>query len=52
MWHGLPVVSCSSLEDQMEQAAIVYSELLEGKERPVAGSTCEFLAHSLIAKLI
>lgn len=52
MWHCLPVVSCFSLEDQMEQAAIVYWELLEGNEKPVAGSTCEFLAHSLIVKLI
>ncbi|ROI15453.1 Caprin-2 [Anabarilius grahami] len=39
MWHCLPVVSCFSLEDQMEQAAIVYWELLEGNEKPVAGST-------------
>lgn len=36
----------------MEQAAIVYWELLEGNEKPVAGSTCEFLAQSLIVKLI
>lgn len=35
----------------MEQAAIVYSELLEGNEKTVAGSTCEFLALSLIVKL-
>lgn len=26
----------------MEQAAAVYWELLEGNEKPVAGSTCEF----------
>ncbi len=36
----------------MEQAAIVYCELLEGKEGPVAGSTREFLALSVIVKLI
>lgn len=52
LWHDLPFVSCTSLEDQMEQAAIVYCELLEGKEGPVAGSTREFLALSVIVKLI
>ncbi|XP_050964563.1 caprin-2 isoform X2 [Labeo rohita] len=37
-----------SLEDQMEQAAIVYWELLEGKERPVAGSTYKHMKDKLL----
>ncbi|XP_039523532.1 caprin-2 isoform X2 [Pimephales promelas] len=37
-----------SLEDQMEQAAIVYAELLEGKERPVAGSTYKHMKEKLL----
>ncbi|XP_077090549.1 caprin-2 isoform X3 [Siphateles boraxobius] len=37
-----------SLADQMEQAAIVYSELLEGKERPVAGSTYKHMKEKLL----
>ncbi|KAK2892771.1 hypothetical protein QQF64_035413 [Cirrhinus molitorella] len=37
-----------SLEDQMEQAAIVYWELLEGKERPVAGSTYKHMKEKLL----
>uniref|UniRef100_A0A671K4J8 Caprin-2-like n=1 Tax=Sinocyclocheilus anshuiensis TaxID=1608454 RepID=A0A671K4J8_9TELE len=37
-----------SLEDQMEQAAIVYGELLEGKERPVAGSTYKHMKEKLL----
>lgn len=30
------------LEEQMEQAALAYLDLLEGNEKPVAGSTCEY----------
>ncbi|MEQ2186930.1 hypothetical protein GOODEAATRI_033852 [Goodea atripinnis] len=30
-----------SLEEQMDQAALVYMDLLDGKDKPVAGSTCE-----------
>lgn len=30
-----------SLEKQMEQAAVVYLDLLEGKDKPVAGTSCE-----------
>lgn len=26
----------------MEQASFVYLDLLDGKDKPVAGSTCEF----------
>ncbi|XP_052410513.1 caprin-2 isoform X2 [Carassius gibelio] len=37
-----------SLEDQMEQAAIVYWELLEGKEGPVAGSTYKHMKAKLL----
>ncbi|CAM4565331.1 unnamed protein product [Leuciscus chuanchicus] len=37
-----------SLEDQMEQAAIVYSELLEGKDGPVAGSTYKHMKEKLL----
>lgn len=51
-WCGMIFcVSCTSLEDQMEQAAIVYGELLEGKESPVAGSTCEFLEFLWLSNL-
>lgn len=27
----------------MEKAALVYLDLLDGKDKPVAGATCEFL---------
>ncbi|XP_051544250.1 caprin-2-like [Myxocyprinus asiaticus] len=37
-----------SLEDQMEQAAIVYLELMEGKEKPVAGSTYKHMKEKLL----
>lgn len=30
------------LEDQMEQASLVYLDLLDGIDKPVAGSTCAF----------
>uniref|UniRef100_A0A3Q2EHM1 Caprin-1 dimerization domain-containing protein n=1 Tax=Cyprinodon variegatus TaxID=28743 RepID=A0A3Q2EHM1_CYPVA len=30
-----------SLEEQMEQAASAYMDLLDGKEKPVVGSTCD-----------
>lgn len=30
----------------MERAAIVYWDLLHGKDKPVAGSTCAFPAQS------
>lgn len=26
----------------MEQAAVAFSDLLDGKDKPVVGSTCEF----------
>lgn len=38
-WH-LFSVRCS-LQEQMEQAALAYMDLLEGKDKPVAGSSCE-----------
>ncbi|KAF6728606.1 Caprin-2 [Oryzias melastigma] len=31
-----------SLDEQMQDAALVYMDLLEGKDQPVAGSTCEY----------
>lgn len=37
-----------SLEDQMQQAAVVYWELLEGNERPVAGSTYKHMKEKLL----
>ncbi|XP_041820114.1 caprin-2 [Chelmon rostratus] len=36
-----------SLEEQMEQAALVYLDLLEGKDKPVAGSTFKLLKEEL-----
>ncbi|NP_001013291.1 caprin-2 [Danio rerio] len=37
-----------SLEDQMRRAAIVYWELLEGNEKPVAGSTYKHMKEKLL----
>lgn len=31
-----------SLEDQMERASYVYMDLLDGNDKPVAGSTCAY----------
>ncbi|XP_077357260.1 caprin-2 isoform X2 [Festucalex cinctus] len=36
-----------SLEQQMEQAAVIYIDLLEGEEKPVAGSTFKLLKEEL-----
>ncbi|XP_040003510.1 caprin-2 isoform X2 [Xiphias gladius] len=36
-----------SLAEQMEQAALVYLDLLEGKDKPVAGSTFKLLKEDL-----
>ncbi|XP_029902219.1 caprin-2 isoform X2 [Myripristis murdjan] len=36
-----------SLEEQMEQAALVYLDLLEGKDKPVAGSTFKLMKEEL-----
>ncbi|XP_054862589.1 caprin-2 isoform X3 [Amphiprion ocellaris] len=36
-----------SLEKQMEQASLVYLDLLEGKDKPVAGSTFKLLKEEL-----
>ncbi|XP_076577821.1 caprin-2 isoform X2 [Chaetodon auriga] len=36
-----------SLEEQMEQAALCYLDLLEGKDKPVAGSTFKLLKEEL-----
>nr|XP_015207359.1 PREDICTED: caprin-2 [Lepisosteus oculatus] len=36
-----------SVEDQMEQAAIVYGDLLEGADKPVAGTTYKHLKEQL-----
>ncbi|KAM9845813.1 caprin-2 [Aulostomus maculatus] len=36
-----------SLEEQMDRAALVYLDLLEGKDKPVAGSTCKLLKEEL-----
>ncbi|KAF7228805.1 transcript variant X4 [Nothobranchius furzeri] len=40
-----------SLEEQMEQAAGVYMDLLEGKDKPVAGSTYKLLKDELLRLL-
>ncbi|KAK5606910.1 hypothetical protein CRENBAI_013688 [Crenichthys baileyi] len=40
-----------SLEEQMDQAALVYMDLLDGKEKPVAGSTYKLLKDELIRLL-
>ncbi|XP_056604414.1 caprin-2 isoform X2 [Triplophysa dalaica] len=37
-----------SLKDQMERATVVYWELLEGKEKPVAGSTYKNMKEKLL----
>ncbi|XP_017571859.1 caprin-2 isoform X2 [Pygocentrus nattereri] len=37
-----------SLEDQMKQASFVYLDLLEGKDKPVAGSTYKRLKEKLL----
>ncbi|KAI5100226.1 caprin-2 [Silurus meridionalis] len=37
-----------SLEDQMEQASFVYMDLLDGKDKPVAGSTYKSLKEKLL----
>ncbi|KAF4080977.1 hypothetical protein AMELA_G00155480 [Ameiurus melas] len=37
-----------SLEAQMEQASIVYQDLLDGKDKPVAGSTYKSLKEKLL----
>lgn len=34
---------CCSLEEQMDQASVVYMDLLEGTDQPAAGSTCKSL---------
>ncbi|KAF7661317.1 hypothetical protein LDENG_00264420 [Lucifuga dentata] len=36
-----------SLEEEMEQSALVYLDLLEGKDKPVAGSTFKLLKEEL-----
>lgn len=36
-------VICFSVEDQMEQSSLYFWDLLEGSEKPVVGTTCEFL---------
>lgn len=33
---------CCSVEEQMEHAALAYYDLLEGKDKPVVGSTCKY----------
>ncbi|KAM4711702.1 caprin-2 isoform 2-T2 [Anableps anableps] len=40
-----------SLEEQMDQAALVYIDLLDGKDKPVAGSTYKLLKDELIRLL-
>ncbi|KAM4569206.1 caprin-2 isoform 2-T3 [Odontesthes bonariensis] len=40
-----------SLEEQMEQASLVYMDLLEGNDKPVAGSTYKLLKEDLIRLL-
>ncbi|XP_072528579.1 caprin-2 isoform X2 [Salminus brasiliensis] len=37
-----------SLEDQMEQASFVYLDLLEGKDKPVAGATYKLFKEKLL----
>ncbi|KAK3526378.1 hypothetical protein QTP70_025407 [Hemibagrus guttatus] len=37
------------LEDQMEQASLVYLDLLDGKDKPVAGSTYKWLKEKLLS---
>lgn len=36
-------VICFSVEDQMEQSSLYFWDLLEGSEKPVVGTTCEYL---------
>lgn len=36
------ILSSYSLKEQMEEAALAYSDLLEGKDKPVVGSTCKY----------
>lgn len=36
------ILSPCSLKEQMEEAALAYSDLLEGKDKPVVGSTCKY----------
>uniref|UniRef100_A0A3Q2QAF1 Caprin family member 2 n=1 Tax=Fundulus heteroclitus TaxID=8078 RepID=A0A3Q2QAF1_FUNHE len=40
-----------SLEEQMDQAALVYMDLLDGKDKPVAGSTYKLLKDELMRLL-
>ncbi|XP_037551690.1 caprin-2 [Nematolebias whitei] len=40
-----------SLKEQMERAAVIYMDLLEGKDKPVAGSTYKLLKDELIRLL-
>ena len=40
--HWPVFLLCCSLGEQMDQAAVVYLDLLEGTDKPVAGSTCEY----------
>ncbi|XP_041833990.1 caprin-2 isoform X2 [Melanotaenia boesemani] len=40
-----------SLEEQMEQSALVYMDLLEGNDKPVAGSTYKLLKEELVRLL-
>lgn len=48
-----PLLGCMrderrSLEDQMEQASFVYLDLLDGKDKPVAGSTYKHFKEKLL----
>ena len=36
----------------MEQAALVYMDLLEGNDKPVAGSTCKGIYLLFLKKII
>lgn len=40
--HILFLWLCRSLVEQMKEAAQAYMDLLEGKDKPVFGSTCKF----------
>lgn len=37
--------------EQMERAAVMYMDLLEGKDKPVAGSTCEFTLFMVVIQI-
>uniref|UniRef100_A0A3P9LGL3 Caprin-1 dimerization domain-containing protein n=1 Tax=Oryzias latipes TaxID=8090 RepID=A0A3P9LGL3_ORYLA len=47
-----PVIVFCSLDEQMQKAALVYVDLLEGKDQPVAGSTSKEMESSNIPSTV